>query len=112
MTRFLPLRLERNENPVFALTWTLMHVVDKDSPLYGLTAEEIVASDMNFVVTIRGLDETSAQLVYSRKPYPAQTIKVGHEFVDVVSIDENGMRRIDYAKLHETRPAPIEPQLS
>jgi len=107
MTRFLPLRLERNENPVFALTWTLLHVIDEDSPLYGMSAEAIAASEMNFVVTISGLDETSAQLVHSRKPYPAQSVKVGHEFVDVISIDEDGMRRIDYGKLHETRPAAI-----
>jgi inward rectifier potassium channel len=66
---------------------------------------------MNFVVSISGLDETSAQIVYSRKPYAAQSIKVDHEFVDVVSIDEDGLRRIDYAKLHQTRPAPIQPQL-
>jgi inward rectifier potassium channel len=111
MTRFVPLELERNENPVFALTWTLMHIIDEASPLYGMDAEAIAASEMNFVVSISGLDETSAQIVYSRKPYAAQSIKVDHEFVDVVSIDEDGLRRIDYAKLHQTRPAPIQPQL-
>ena len=111
MTRFVPLRLDRDENPIFALTWTLMHIIDEASPLYGMDAEAIVASEMNFVVSISGLDETSAQLVYSRKPYPARSIKVDHEFVDVVSIDEDGLRRIDYGKLHETRPAPIQPQL-
>jgi inward rectifier potassium channel len=107
LTRFLPLRLERNENPVFALTWTLLHLVDEDSPLYGMSAEAIAASDMNFVVTMSGFDETSAQLVRDRKPYPAQSLRVGHEFVDVVSVDEDGMRRIDYGKLHDTRPAPL-----
>jgi inward rectifier potassium channel len=106
-TRFLPLRLERNENPVFALTWTLLHVIDEVSPLYGMSAADIETSDMNFVVSITGLDETSAQRVHSRKPYPAQSVKVGHEFVDVISVDEDGMRRIDYAKLHLTRPSPI-----
>ena len=84
-----------------------MHVIDEDSPLYGVTGEDITAADMNFVVTINGFDETSAQLVRSRKPYPADTVKVGHEFVDVVTVDDDGMRRIDYAKLHDTRPAPI-----
>jgi inward rectifier potassium channel len=104
LTRFLPLRLERDENPVFALTWTLFHVIDEDSPLYGMTGADIEASDMNFVVSINGLDETSAQLVHARHPFPAQNIRYGHEFVDVVSVDEDGMRRIDYAKLHDTRP--------
>jgi inward rectifier potassium channel len=82
-----------------------MHVIDEQSPLYGMDAEAIAASEMNFVVNIQGLDETSAQLVHSRKPYPAHSIRVGHEFVDVVTIDEDGMRHIDYAKLHHTRPA-------
>ncbi|HLW91428.1 MAG TPA: ion channel [Roseiarcus sp.] len=107
MTRFQPLRLERNENPVFALTWVLMHVIDEDSPLYGMSAADLAASDMNFVVGISGLDETSAQLVHDRHPYSAGSVKFGHEFVDVVSIDEDGMRRIDYAKLNETREAPV-----
>jgi inward rectifier potassium channel len=106
-TRFQPLRLERNENPVFALSWTLLHVIDEDSPLYGMTAADIEASDMNFVVTINGLDETSAQLVHARQPYPAQSVRMGHEFVDVVTVGEDGIRRIDYAKIHDTRPTPI-----
>jgi inward rectifier potassium channel len=107
LTRFLPLRLERDENPVFALTWTLLHIIDEDSPLYGATAADIVASDMNFVVSISGFDETSAQIVHDRHPYSAESVQVGREFVDVVSVGEDGLRRIDYAKLHETRPAPI-----
>jgi inward rectifier potassium channel len=107
LTRFMPLRLERNENPVFALTWTLLHVIDEDSPLYGETAADIAAKDLNFVVSISGFDETSAQIVHDRHPYAAQSVQVGREFVDVVSVGEDGLRRIDYAKLHETRPAPI-----
>jgi inward rectifier potassium channel len=107
LTRFMPLRLERNENPVFALTWTLLHVIDEDSPLYGETAADIAAKDLNFVVSISGFDETSAQIVHDRHPYAAQSVQVGREFVDVVSVGEDGLRRIDYTKLHETRPAPI-----
>ncbi|HWG04920.1 MAG TPA: potassium channel family protein, partial [Beijerinckiaceae bacterium] len=34
--RFRELRLERSENPVFSLSWTLFHVIDETSPLYGL----------------------------------------------------------------------------
>jgi inward rectifier potassium channel len=107
LTRFLPLRLERNENPIFALTWTLLHVIDEDSPLYGMTGADIAASDMNFIVGISGRDETSAQVVHSRKPYSAQSVRFGYEFVDVISVDEDGMRRIDYSKLNQTRPAPV-----
>ena len=105
MTGFHPMRLERSENPVFALSWTLFHVIDEYSPLYGMTAEDIAGSEMNFAVSISGLDETSAQIVHARKPYAAADLRYGHEYIDIVRIDENGMRHVDYAKIHDTRPA-------
>ncbi|WP_158815047.1 ion channel [Methylocapsa sp. S129] len=101
---FQPLRLERSENPVFALSWTLFHVIDANSPLDGMSAGDIGKSEMNFVVTINGLDETSSQLVHARKRYAAADLRVGHEFVDIIRIDEEGMRHVDYAKIHDTRP--------
>ena len=105
LTSFQEMRLERSENPVFALSWTLFHVIGADSLLSGMSAEEIAASDMNFVVSISGLDETSAQVVHARNRYAALDLRFGHEFVDIISIDEDGMRRVDYAKIYETRPA-------
>jgi len=102
---FEPLRLVRNENPVLALSWTLFHQIDASSPLYGLSEDELLASETNFVVSVRGFDETSAQTVHARYTFTAQDIRPGHEFVDIHSLDENGMRHIDYAKIHDTRPA-------
>ena len=107
LTGFQQMRLERSENPVFALSWTLFHVIGADSQLNGMSAEDLAASDINFVVTISGLDETSAQLVHARNRYAAQDLRVGHEFVDIIRVDENGMRRVDYAKVHDTRPAAV-----
>jgi inward rectifier potassium channel len=101
---FHPMRLERSDNPVFALSWTLFHKIDADSPLHGMSAEALTASDMNFAVTINGLDETSSQLVHSRNRYSAQDLRIGHEFVDIIRVDEEGTRHMDYAKIHETRP--------
>jgi len=55
---FQPMRLSKNENPMLALSWTLFHPVDADSPIYGLSETELLASEMNFVLSINGLDET------------------------------------------------------
>jgi inward rectifier potassium channel len=102
---FEPLRLLKSENPVLALSWTLFHPIDADSPLYGLSEDELIASETNFVVSVRGYDETAGQTVHARYTFTAQDIRPGHEFVDIHSLDENGMRHIDYAKIHDTRPA-------
>jgi len=106
---FQPLRLLKAENPVFALSWTLFHPIDGDSPLYGMSEGELLASETNFVVSIRGFDETSAQTVHARHTFAAQDVRPGHEFVDIHSFDENGMRHIDYAKVHDTRPIATRP---
>ncbi|MGA2045376.1 MAG: ion channel [Roseiarcus sp.] len=108
MTGFQPMKLERSENPVFALSWVLFHPIDESSPLHGMSAQEIAASEMNFGVTISGLDETSAQIVHSRKMYSVRDLRHGHEFVDIIRIDEDGLRHVDYAKIHDTRPAAVE----
>jgi inward rectifier potassium channel len=105
MTGFQPMRLERSDNPVFALSWTLFHVIDESSPLSGMSAADLAASEMNFSVTISGLDETSAQIVHARKTYAALDLRYGHEFIDIIRIDEDGLRHVDYAKIHDTRPA-------
>jgi inward rectifier potassium channel len=101
---FRPLRLLRSENPALALSWTLFHPIDADSPLYGVSESELVASETNFVVSIRGFDETAAQTIHARHTFAAQDLRPGHEFVDIHSLDEDGMRHIDYAKIHDTRP--------
>jgi inward rectifier potassium channel len=106
---FQPLRLLRSENPVLALSWTLFHPIDADSPLHGVSESELLASETNFVVSIRGHDETSAQTVHARYTFAAQDLRPGHEFVDIHSLDENGMRHIDYAKIDDTRPVRPRP---
>ena len=102
---FQPMRLLRNENPTFALSWTLFHPIDKDSPIYGLSEDELLASQINFIVSIRGLDETSAQMLFARETFAAADVRPGHEFVDLFSLDEAGIRHVDYSRVHDTRPS-------
>src|SRR5258708_29624672 len=40
---FYDLQLLRNEHPALALSWTLYHVIDEQSPLYGLNADDFAA---------------------------------------------------------------------
>ena len=107
---FQPMRLSKNENPMLALSWTLFHPIDADSPIYGVAEADLLASEMNFVLSINGLDETSSQMVHARETFAAQDVRTGHEFVDIFSLDENGLRHVDYARVHDTRPiASITP---
>jgi inward rectifier potassium channel len=101
---FQTMRLVKSENPTFALSWVLFHPIEADSPLFGMDDETLNASEINFVVSIVGFDETSGQTVHARDVFAAQDVRFGHEFEDIIWSDDSGMRHIDYAKIDATRP--------
>ena len=106
---FEPMKLVKSENPTLALSWILFHPLDADSPLFGMSEETLAASEINFVVSVVGFDETSGQTVHARDVFAAQDIRFGHEYEDFVWIDADGLRHIDYSKIDSTRPAPPTP---
>jgi inward rectifier potassium channel len=100
--RFYELALLRNESPALALSWTLFHVLDKESPLYGMTAEDFDAADISLVVVVSGYDVVAAQTVHARKSYEHPEIRFGHRYADVLSRAEDGRVTIDYGRFHDT----------
>jgi inward rectifier potassium channel len=100
--RFFELPLVRNEHPAFALSWTLYHILDEDSPLYGLDAEDFDASDVSFFVVVSGYDVVAAQTVHARKAYDHADIRFGRRYADILDTSEDGRIRIDYGRFHET----------
>jgi len=100
--RFYELALLRNESPALALSWTLFHVLDEESPLYGMTAEDFDAADISLVVVVSGYDVVAAQTVHARKSYEHPEIRFGHRYADVLSRTEDGRVTIDYGRFHDT----------
>ncbi|MBV8472372.1 MAG: potassium transporter [Hyphomicrobiales bacterium] len=104
---FQALRLVKEENPALALSWSLFHPIDAKSPLYGLDMQELLSSETNFIVSISGFDETTAQVVRARHTFAAQDVRIDHEYADIIYLDEDGARHIDYGMIHETRPMQV-----
>jgi inward rectifier potassium channel len=100
--RFFELPLMRNESPALALSWTLYHVIDEASPLYGLNAEDLDAADVSLAVVVSGYDVVAAQTVHARKSYDHPAIRFGHRYVDVLGTTKDGRVRIDYGRFHDT----------
>ena len=105
--RFYDLKLARRRTPIFAMTFTVMHPINADSPLYGATQASLAAQNAELVVTVTGLDETMAQPVHARTSYLPNEILCDHRFVDVIGWTEDGRRVIDYRRFHDT--APLQP---
>lgn len=106
MRRLHDLKLIRETSPVFGLSWTVMHIVDADSPMAGVDAEAIDAGNMMLIVTLVGIDETYGQTVHAREVYNADAIRWNARFVDVVHTREDGVTELDLAHFHDTVEVP------
>lgn len=100
--RFYDLKLARYRTPVFAMSFTVMHEIDRDSPLHGCNAGLLAEHNAELVVTASGLDETIAQRVNARTSYLSDEIRWDHRFVDIAGWTEDGRRIIDYRRFHDT----------
>ncbi len=103
--RFIELKLVRTENPVFALSWTLYHAIDQESPLHDLTHESFSDVDGSIILTVTGVDDSSGMNLHARHTYSASQIKWQHRFADILERTADGQVLIDYSKLHDVQPA-------
>ena len=81
--RFYDLKLLRSQTPVFALTWTVMHPIDENSPLYGATAETLEEAEALLVITLAGIDETVSQTINARHSFIARDLSWNMRFADI-----------------------------
>jgi inward rectifier potassium channel len=95
--RLRDLSLERSFTPMFGLSWTVMHKIDAESPLYGWTETEASAADAQILVHLAGHHEGFQQEVHARWAYAACDIVWGKRFADLFRLLPDGRRAIDYA---------------
>jgi inward rectifier potassium channel len=108
MRRFYDLQLARQRSPIFAMTFTVMHVIDAASPLWQATASSLAAEAAEIVVTVTGIDETMSQAVHARTSYLAHEVLWGHRFADVFTQTKDGRLAVDYRRFHDTEPVGSE----
>jgi len=102
--RFYELKVERYEHPMFVLSWTLFHTIDKDSILHGVTAAELEQADAFLVLNVDGLDDGSAQQLYARHIYAPRAIRWRHRYRNIASVSPEGRFQLDYTKFHDVVP--------
>lgn len=102
--RFKDLKVERAANPLFTLSWTIMHRIEGDSPLKAWLTSGCVASDAEIVVVLSGTDAHTGQIIHGRWGYGSHDIRWGERLVDIIGRAHDGARTIDYRRFHDTEP--------
>lgn len=67
--KYQPLEIENARVTYFPLNWTIVHYIDEKSPLSGLTEADYLASQFEWLVMIKGYNETAAQHIHVKSSY-------------------------------------------
>jgi inward rectifier potassium channel len=101
--RYYQLSLERESVAFFPLSWTVVHLIDHTSPLFGVTQEQLLASGAEFLVLLTGVEETFSQVVNARSSYRADELAWNAKFADIFVYDLEGRTAgVDLSRFHET----------
>ncbi len=84
--RFLALTPDIKKINFFPLNWTIVHSIDEESPLFGLTEQEANDLDAEVIVLIKAFDDTFSQTVYSRSSYKYSEIIWGAKFKSMMEL--------------------------
>ena len=98
--RFALLELERDRVFLFPLNWVIVHIINKDSPLWGRTEEEVRAMEPEFIALIQAYDETFAQDVHANSSYTCDEVFWNRRFERMYFPDENGQTVLELERVH------------
>ena len=86
MYRMYDLKLERERAPALSRSWTVLHTITPESPLYRATPATAAADELEFIVSLNGIDETSGQTLHAGRTYDVEKdVRWGHRYADMVT---------------------------
>jgi inward rectifier potassium channel len=100
---FIDLPLERRNIYFFALTWTVVHPIDTNSPLFGKTRDDLAKVSAEFLVLLQGFDDTFSQVVHSRYSYRHDDMIWGAKFTPSFRVDSKGDMVVDVNRIDELK---------
>ena len=99
---FYDLSLERRKVSFFPLSWTIVHPIDEESPLYGVDEKACNAAQAEFMLLLTGLDETFSQSVHARTSYIGDDVVWNARFEKILELPEDDKPlAIDVSRIHD-----------
>jgi inward rectifier potassium channel len=95
------LRLEREQVLFLPLTWTIVHPIDAESPLWGKSAEDLERLQAEVLILIKAYDDTFSQTVLAQHSYRHDEIVWGNRFAPAFFVDGEGDLVLELRKVGE-----------
>lgn len=78
--RFQRLNLDLSHLYLLPLNWTVVHLINEESPLYEKSADLLAKNMMEFIVMIKAFDPQYNQHIFKNYSYDYSSIKEGAKF--------------------------------
>jgi inward rectifier potassium channel len=99
--RLYDLTLVRERMPALSRSWTAMHPIVPGSPLHGKTPADLAKDEIELLVTVVGIDDTSMQQVHALHRYMDSQIVWGARHADILTEVSPDYLVLDLRKFHD-----------
>lgn len=108
VNKFYRLDLEYDKINVLTLSWTLVHPIDENSPLYDFTSENYEEIKGEIMVFIKAFDDKYSNTVMARTSYTFKEVIYGAKFLPMFNHNtENNKTMLHLHKLNDFQTMEI-----
>nr|WP_294936646.1 ion channel [uncultured Flavobacterium sp.] len=94
VNKFYSLDLEMHRINALTLSWTLVHPITEDSPLYNLSKEDFERNHGELVVYVKVFDDMFSTSVMKRTSYTFEEFVYGAKFIPMYSRSEDNNKTL------------------
>lgn len=108
-TKFYPVKLEITKVTSLALSWTLVHPINEESPLHAMAEEELADKRLEVIVNIKAFDDHFSNTVQQRSSYTHKELVFGARFLPMYERPEGTsytILQLDKINAHERTALP------
>jgi inward rectifier potassium channel len=97
------LDLELDKITYLAMSWTLVHPLREDSPIFKMTEQDMHEQGFEIIVQIKAFDDSFGTTVYQRRSYIASEIRWGEKFISIIGANDRALT-LDLGRISESKP--------
>ena len=104
--KYQPLQLENDRVVYFPINWTLVHYIDENSPLFGLSEADFVSSQFEWMVMIKGYNLTATQQMHVKSSYTMNEMVWNAKFKLPYHFNDDGITVFELDKIDDFEVLP------
>jgi inward rectifier potassium channel len=107
--KFYALELELSRINFMNTSWTIVHPITEESPLWELEHEDLINGRIEFIVLFKAMEETTSQTVIDRFSYFIDELVWSAKFISAIGSSNEGQAVLDLNKIDDFEATQLPP---